>query len=165
MRAALLSAVLVLGGGAAMPRDVGAERIVYETRAGGCVVCSEHRLTVDSDGSVVLETRERIDPYQWRNGSRSWRISREQYAAFRERLRPVRPNGERTARDGECDLYLTHSGAIAINWHGGGREAKLLYDLGCYGKQVDAMREAIESAPALAGAGRLLPGDEWRPDS
>ena len=70
-------------------------------------------------------------------------------------MRPYRPQGKRFVSGRECDLYITHSASIMIEWRGGGDDASFDYDLGCSGEKVDAMRAAIEREPTLLGIAGL----------
>ena len=150
----MLAGALLLGIGASSP-TVSTERIVYELRQHYCPTCLGYILTVDSDGSVALVTRRQSDRYSWKKRARRLRVSPAQVEAFRAALRPYRPQGKRFVSGRECDLYITHSASIMIEWRGGGDDASFDYDLGCSGEKVDAMRAAIERAPTLLGIAGL----------
>lgn len=151
----------MLAGSASPPA---AERIVYETRPNNCVQCVAQTLTVAADGRVTLETRGGTEPlpYRVQTSSRSWQGSPAQVSAYRAALQPYRPESGRIARDWQCELYITHYGAVVVTWRGEGGQASVDYDLGCSGERVDAMREAIERAPTLLGLHRQSDSEAWQ---
>lgn len=148
MRAALLAAALALGVGAAPPP---AETIRYETHPGpNCGECATTTLSVGSDGRVRQETRRRKDKDNWQKVSRTWKVTPEAYAKFRERLALYRPKGSLSlTRQPECDDYVPDLGAIDISWRGGGPDADLHYDPGCDVEARKEMRRDIETALIL----------------
>jgi hypothetical protein len=146
----LAVAVLMLTAAADTPP---AETITYATQPAGpmCGECRTTKLVVTSDGDVRQETgwwaRNRRN---WKTAIRTWKVTPEQYAKFRERLALYRPQGKLSlTRQPECDDYMPDSGAIVINWHGGGPDSELYYDLGCDPLTRREMRKDIETALML----------------
>ncbi len=82
-------------------------------------------------------------------GRREFSVTTAQFAAFRNRLAPYRPNGERRLEGTICgDNYMVDMPGIDIRWTGGDRDDHLFIDLGCdrksNKKMVDIVRNALE---------------------
>ena len=85
-------------------------------------------------------------------GKRAFWVRPEQFVAYRDRLAPYRPNGERRLEGAICgDKYMPDLPAIDVRWSAGGREDHLFIDLGCDPYAHEEMVEIVGNAPELLG--------------
>jgi len=123
--------------------------IVLETEPGFCMGhCDWYRLTVTADGKTKLQVFHNDEVVR----SKRIRLTAAQYTAFRDRLAPFRPVGDRFLQEPQqCDGFATDLGGYRVTWTDEGPPARLVLNDGCGGKQFVPMREALESAAAGLG--------------
>lgn len=129
--------------------------IVLETEPGFCMGhCDWYRLTVTVDGEARLKVYHNDEVVRRKHVH----LMPVQYAAFRDRLAPFRPIGDRFLQEPEqCDGFATDMGGYRVSWNDEGPAGRLVLNDGCGGKQFVAMREALAGAAASLGF-KNLPG-------
>jgi hypothetical protein len=141
------------------PPEPGGELITYETAPGPfCGRCDSVKFAAASDGRVWIEEGHWAGRYtDWEVTKRRAHLTAAQFARFRQRLLPYRPS-EAARVDGPetCKAFASDSAEIVVVWRGGGPDARLVFDFGCDAETRAAMREALQSAPALLGVASPL---------
>jgi hypothetical protein len=130
------------------------EVIRYETEGTPfCIVCSQTKLVVASNGHAWIEqTRRSPEGTGWDVVRRPVLIPPERLAAFRARLASYRPRRLLDLRGPEgCTTFMTDSGGVRIEWDDGRTVDRLFYNDGCDPDKHKAMRDALEGAPLLLG--------------
>lgn len=93
-------------------------------------------------------------------GRRDFTVTGEQFAAYRARLSPFRPRGERRLEGAVCgDQYMPDLPAIDVRWTADGRDDHLFIDLGCDPKAHEEMAEIVGNAPEVLGITKWVRGD------
>lgn len=149
MKWALTVAALMLGGCAnealqpAPPTAGTVQTIRYET--GPCFgTCPVYAVTVSSDGQGIFDGKQSTAV----TGTRGFAVTAEQFEAFRSRLAPYRPNGERLVAPPNCSgREATDLPSVDIVWTGKGPRSHLYAYYGCDMEGNRAMFEALERAP------------------
>lgn len=121
------------------------------------------KFTASSTGRVWIETNTWAYPPEGdiRNRfpqvvRRVVRIAPERFAAFREQLRPYRPVGELMLdRPPACEMIENHSEGVIVRWQGSGENGQLIFDFSCDPERRRAIRDALQTAPALLGIPNL----------
>ena len=140
--------------GIAEARPRAAETIRYETT--GCFgFCPAYAVTVSSDGRGMFDGRGHTAV----RGERAFTVSPAQFAAFRSRLKPVRPNGEVLIEPGKplCGAAATDQVRVDVRWQQGGvPDRHLSFYFGCgMGTHAD-LRKALVTAPAMLPIAGLI---------
>ena len=119
--------------------------IRYET--GPCFgACPVYALTVSRNGSGVFEGRQHTAVV----GTRSFTVTPEQFAAFRNRLEPYRPYDvqDRRIADPNCGgRVATDLPSVDIIWTEKGPRQHLFAYYGCDMERNAALFEALRNAP------------------
>lgn len=150
------------------PRTGDEELIAIETNPPGpaCGRCNTLKLTASSTGRVWIERGYWAADYSiWQVRRRRVRVSPERFAAFRNHLRPLRPEGElRLDRPERCANFEDDLGGVRVGWRGGGRDSLLSYNFGCDRDTRRATADALVIAPRALGIHGLsaLPGYSGR---
>jgi hypothetical protein len=138
----------------------GGELITFRTESEYlCGPCEGLTFTAASDGRVWVETSAmKGHDGNWK--VRRWRADQTpaQFAALRERLRPLRPAANRDLAN-ECQPYALDARRIEVTWKGGGPDAILDVDFGCDPSAIAAMRQVLLAAP---GDLKLRVPASWR---
>ena len=93
-------------------------------------------------------------------GRREFTITTAQFAAYRDRLAPYRPRGERRLEGAICgEKYMPDLPAIDVRWTGGGRDDRLFIDLGCDPDSYEEMVEIVGNAPEILNITHWVRGD------
>ena len=93
-------------------------------------------------------------------GRREFTVTPAQFAAYRARLAPYRPTGERRLEGTICgDNYMVDLPAIDVRWTGAGRDDRLFIDLGCDPESHEDMVEIVGNAPELLGITHWVRGN------
>lgn len=130
------------------------ELIVIENENGpNCGPCNSTKIAAYSDGHIWIEHGHWAGEYRdWQITRRLQRATSEQFARFREHLRPFRPEGELDLTDTKaCKTYWADSGGVRVEWYGSGSDAFLRFDFGCDPDIRQAMAEALKTAPRELG--------------
>ena len=118
--------------------------------------CPAVVIEVRSDGRATFEGLRHTAVL----GRRDFTVTPAQFAAYRARLAPYRPTGERRLEGPICgDNYLVDLPAIDVRWTGGGRDDRLFIDLGCDPKSHEEMVEVVGNAPEIFNITHWVRGD------
>ncbi|QNM82747.1 hypothetical protein H8M03_12285 [Sphingomonas sabuli] len=119
------------------------ETIRYETQA--CYgFCPVYVVTVGSDGTGQFEGGQHTAV----TGPRSFTVTPAQFADFKQRLEPYRPQGERRVADPNCGGRLaTDMPSVDVTWTQKGPSSHLYVYYGCNREANRAMFEALRTAP------------------
>ena len=158
-RAMTAAGILFLSGCAtaneAPPPTAGSvQTIRYET--GPCFgPCPVYAVTVSSDGRGMFEGKAHTAV----SGTQEFAVTAEQFADFRGRLAPYRPQGERRIAPPDCGgMEATDLPSVDITWTQKGPQSHLYAYYGCNMEAneaiFDALREAPEALPIAGFIGR-----------
>ncbi len=120
-----------------------AETIRYET--GRCYgTCPAYVLTVRSDGTATFDGKQ----FTTAQGARDFTVTPTEYAEFRNRLQPYRPEGERRlSAEAECNgRVATDMPSVEIRWTDT-KPSHLYVYYGCDMERNAAMFQALRNAP------------------
>lgn len=119
------------------------ETIRYET--GPCFgPCPVYVVSVSSDGQGIFQGKQHTGV----TGTRSFAVTAEQFAAFRDRLAPYRPSGKSRIADDNCSGSIaTDHSWVEISWSGKGPDSSLYAYYGCNRERNKAMFDALRAAP------------------
>ena len=147
-----LAAGAVSSAGALAGRPAGVETITYER--GACHgTCPDYRVTVSSDGRGTFEGVAHVAV----TGTRSFRVTKREWAEFSRRLRADRPVGEVLLTGPEaCGMFATDLPTIDVRWSGAGRPRHLAYNMGCDRQTHGRMARALTSAPQALPIARFI---------
>jgi hypothetical protein len=141
----MLGACAASPGGHPPPPAAGTvETIRYET--GRCFgSCPAYVLTVRSDGNATFDGTQ----FTAVQGARDFTITPPQFAEFRDRLQPYRPEGERRfSAEAECNgRVATDMPSVDITWTDKSRQSHLYVYYGCDIERNASMFEALRNAP------------------
>jgi hypothetical protein len=146
---AALCALLSACASASPSPDV--ERISFEPSPPPfCGRCETTRFTVGADGLLRGETGYWAGRYtDWRRQRFTRRVTPEQFAAFKQRLEPYRPDADRSVNQYACGAYIPDDAGVRIAWELGEERRTLHVDLGCADDR--AMNDALVDAPRALG--------------
>jgi hypothetical protein len=127
--------------------------LTYET--GPCFgACPVYRVTVNRDGSAVFDGRR----FTAVTGTRSFRVTPDQFRAFARQLAPLRPLEGTIRYSGEmCAQMVTDLPSVEISWDTAGEARQQLYFYyGCDMGRNRAIGERLRAAPALLPIGDFI---------
>lgn len=114
--------------------------------AGPCYgTCPVYRFTVRADGSGEWVGEAHVAAL----GRRAMRVEPAAFDAFRDRLAPHRPRGERRIERGtpDCRQPMTDLPSITVTWQEGARRDELYFYAGCATLGHEALADALSEAP------------------
>jgi hypothetical protein len=111
---------------------------------------------VRSDGKAMFEGRAHTAVV----GRRDFTVTPAQFADYRRRLAPYRPNGERLLDGAHCPgPVATDMPSIDVRWSGAGRADRLVLYLGCDPQKNSELFDAVGRAPEVLGITAWVRGD------
>jgi hypothetical protein len=141
------------------------ELITMENEPGPfCGRCDNVKITALSDGRVWIEHG------YWAGRYRDWRVERrlehalpENFARFREALRPHRPRGELALQEKPpCETFWNDVDGARVEWRDANGTDRLILNFGCDPASKRAMADALRAAPNLLGIATLkIPWGQW----
>ena len=155
-RLAIAAAIAALPACATLP-DPAAGRAIrslsYET--GPCFgACPIYRVTVNRDGSAIFEGRR----FTALTGTRSFRVTPQQFRAFAQQLAPLRPlEGSVRYAGATCTNMATDLPSVEVTWETAGEARQQLYFYyGCDMERNRAIAERLTAAPGLLPIGDFI---------
>lgn len=155
MRILIISMILALAltpaSFAASPNGRGAESITY-TPGCGYFPCRDYTVTVSADGTGWFTGRRDTAV----RGKHRFRVTKAEFAAFKQLLAPYRPARELLLDGPGCREMATDQESVDVRWTGNGTPAHLSVYYGCDMTKNEKMFDALRRAPKLLPLARLL---------
>ena len=152
LRLALVAALAGCATTGALDAEGGPASISYET--GPCFgACPIYRVTVNADGTGVFEGR------RWTavEGSRSFRVTAQQYRRLVAHLEPLRPASGSVRYSGEaCEMMATDLPSADVTWEGPAGTQQLYFYHGCDMEKNRAIAERLNAVPDLLPIGEFI---------
>lgn len=118
-----------------------------------CGRCDSIKVIGMDDGRVWIKHSYWAGRYtDWTTEWDMKRIAPENFAKFREKIRPYRPRGQRELQDKPpCTEFWTDMDGVRVEWRDASGNDNLILNFGCDHEANGTMANALRAAPSLLG--------------